>query len=47
MIGPEGDFSKKEIDLTMLKHFIAVSLGETRLRIETAGMIAAALLKSA
>jgi 16S rRNA (uracil1498-N3)-methyltransferase len=46
LIGPEGDFSKKEIDLALQQHFIPVSLGETRLRTETAGMVAAALLKS-
>jgi 16S rRNA (uracil1498-N3)-methyltransferase len=46
LIGPEGDFSKKEIDFALQHHFIPVSLGETRLRTETAGVVAAALLKS-
>jgi 16S rRNA (uracil1498-N3)-methyltransferase len=45
LIGPEGDFSPKEIDLALQKHFIPVSLGETRLRTETAGVVAAALLR--
>lgn len=45
LIGPEGDFSKKEIDLALQQHFIPVSLGETRLRTETAGVVAAALLR--
>jgi 16S rRNA (uracil1498-N3)-methyltransferase len=45
LIGPEGDFSKKEIDLAVLNHFIPVALGETRLRTETAGVVAATLLK--
>jgi 16S rRNA (uracil1498-N3)-methyltransferase len=44
LIGPEGDFSKKEIDLAVQQHFIPVSLGETRLRTETAGVAAAVLL---
>lgn len=40
LIGPEGDFSTKEIELAMLKKYIPVSLGESRLRTETAGVIA-------
>ncbi|MFZ1368888.1 MAG: RsmE family RNA methyltransferase [Ferruginibacter sp.] len=44
LIGPEGDFTPAEIDLAMQHHFIAVSLGNTRLRTETAGVAAAALL---
>ncbi|HEY6505057.1 MAG TPA: RsmE family RNA methyltransferase [Chitinophagaceae bacterium] len=43
-IGPEGDFSPKEIELALQQHFIPVSLGETRLRTETAGVVAATLL---
>ena len=43
-IGPEGDFTKLEIDLAVKNNFIPVSLGETRLRTETAGVVAAALL---
>jgi 16S rRNA (uracil1498-N3)-methyltransferase len=45
LIGPEGDFSEKEIDLALQNHFIPVALGETRLRTETAGVVAATLLK--
>jgi len=45
VIGPEGDFSKEEIELALQNHFIPVSLGETRLRTETAGVVAATLLK--
>jgi 16S rRNA (uracil1498-N3)-methyltransferase len=41
LIGPEGDFSPKEIDLALQKQFKAVSLGTSRLRTETAGIIAA------
>lgn len=43
-IGPEGDFTEKEITLALENKFIPVSLGETRLRTETAGVVAAALL---
>lgn len=43
-IGPEGDFSHAEINLALENHFLAVELGETRLRTETAGVVAAALL---
>jgi len=45
LIGPEGDFSPREIELALQHHFIPVSLGETRLRTETAGIVAATLLK--
>ena len=44
LIGPEGDFTKEEIDLALQSNFIPVSLGETRLRSETAGIAAAILL---
>jgi 16S rRNA (uracil1498-N3)-methyltransferase len=43
-IGPEGDFSKEEIVLALKNNFIPVALGETRLRTETAGIVAATLL---
>ena len=43
-IGPEGDFTPKEIERALQHHFIPVSLGETRLRTETAGVVAAVLL---
>ncbi len=41
LIGPEGDFSPKEIELAYQNQFKAVSLGASRLRTETAGIIAA------
>ncbi|HEY0298796.1 MAG TPA: 16S rRNA (uracil(1498)-N(3))-methyltransferase [Arachidicoccus sp.] len=44
LIGPEGDFTKDEIALALTEGFKPVSLGQTRLRTETAGMVAAALL---
>ena len=40
LIGPEGDFSQKEIDLVLQNQFKAVSLGTSRLRTETAGIVA-------
>ena len=44
LIGPEGDFTESEIALAIAAKYTPVSLGETRLRTETAGMVAAALL---
>jgi 16S rRNA (uracil1498-N3)-methyltransferase len=44
LIGPEGDFTSDEVTLATEQEFTAVSLGETRLRTETAGVVAAALL---
>ncbi len=43
-IGPEGDFSIREIHQAFQHHFIPVTLGRTRLRSETAGIVAATLL---
>jgi len=40
LIGPEGDFSPSEIDLAYEKGFLSVSLGESRLRTETAAIYA-------
>ena len=40
LIGPEGDFSVKEIQLALENNFIPVSLGNTRLRTETAAVVA-------
>jgi len=44
LIGPEGDFSPKEIQAALDHQFIPVSLGNTRLRTETAGLVAAVIL---
>lgn len=41
LIGPEGDFSSEEIKLATQNKFKAVSLGSSRFRTETAGIIAA------
>ncbi|MFD2823698.1 16S rRNA (uracil(1498)-N(3))-methyltransferase [Lacinutrix iliipiscaria] len=40
LIGPEGDFSVKEIQQALQFHFIPVTLGTTRLRTETAAIVA-------
>ena len=40
LIGPEGDFSQNEIELALNAGFHAVSLGNSRLRTETAGVVA-------
>ena len=40
LIGPEGDFSSKEIKQSLDNNFIPVSLGKSRLRTETAGIVA-------
>ncbi len=40
LIGPEGDFSKSEVDLAKEHGFLPVSLGRNRLRTETAGVVA-------
>ncbi|HEX8269676.1 MAG TPA: 16S rRNA (uracil(1498)-N(3))-methyltransferase [Flavobacterium sp.] len=40
LIGPEGDFSQKEIKMALDNEFIPVSLGNTRLRTETAAVVA-------
>lgn len=45
LIGPEGDFTPAEIQQAISTGFTPVALGDTRLRTETAGMVAATLLK--
>jgi 16S rRNA (uracil1498-N3)-methyltransferase len=40
MIGPEGDFSPEEVEMALQNGFQPVSLGESRLRTETAGVVA-------
>ena len=44
LIGPEGDFTKEEIALALQNNFTPVALGNTRLRTETAALVAATLL---
>lgn len=40
LIGPEGDFTEKEIKIALENNYVAVSLGNTRLRTETAAIVA-------
>jgi len=40
LIGPEGDFSVKEIETALQRNFIPLTLGNTRLRTETAAIVA-------
>jgi len=40
LIGPEGDFSKAEVDLAHKNNFQEISLGNSRLRTETAATVA-------
>lgn len=44
LIGPEGDFSKKELELVTEKGYQKISLGPSRLRTETAGVVACHIL---
>jgi 16S rRNA (uracil1498-N3)-methyltransferase len=44
LIGPEGDFSAEEVVSALKNGFVPVTLGENRLRTETAGVVAATLL---
>lgn len=43
LIGPEGDFSPEEIELALKNDYKAIHLGTSRLRTETAGMVATVL----
>lgn len=40
LIGPEGDFTKEELELAKQAGFSEISLGKSRLRTETAGVVA-------
>lgn len=40
LIGPEGDFSKEEVEKAEAMGFRAISLGQSRLRTETAALVA-------
>lgn len=44
LIGPEGDFTAAELDLALSRAFMPVTLGDTRLRTETAGIAGAVLM---
>ncbi len=47
LIGPEGDFTLPEIEMALQHQYQPVSLGNTRLRTETAGIVAVTLLVNA
>ena len=40
LIGPEGDFAPEEIKMTLDSGFVPVTLGDNRLRTETAALVA-------
>ncbi|MCB8964202.1 MAG: 16S rRNA (uracil(1498)-N(3))-methyltransferase [Bacteroidales bacterium] len=40
LIGPEGDFTPNEVDLSITRGYQEISLGSSRLRTETAGLVA-------
>jgi 16S rRNA (uracil1498-N3)-methyltransferase len=40
MIGPEGDFSNEEVESAIMEGYVPVSLGDSRLRTETAALVA-------
>ena len=44
LIGPEGDFSPEEVQASREAGFVPVTLGESRLRTETAGLMAIAAI---
>ncbi|HPW90456.1 MAG TPA: 16S rRNA (uracil(1498)-N(3))-methyltransferase [Paludibacteraceae bacterium] len=44
LVGPEGDFSLEEVQLALQHNFQLVTLGNSRLRTETAGVIACHLV---
>ena len=45
LIGPEGDFTPAEISAAKAAGYQDLSLGNTRLRTETAGVVSAAFLQ--
>lgn len=47
LIGPEGDFSEDEVKQAMEKGFVPISLGKSRLRTETAALVACMTLNQA
>lgn len=46
LIGPEGDFTPDEVSYATNRGCVAVSLGNTRLRTETAGIVAAVIMQN-
>lgn len=46
LVGPEGDFTQEEVDAALKAGYEAISLGESRLRAETAGVIVCAQVQA-
>ena len=46
LIGPEGDFTKEEINLSQNTDYQVVTLGKSRLRTETAGVVACTIINT-
>lgn len=44
LIGPEGDFTNDELEIALANHFEMVTLGNNRLRTETAALVACQIL---
>jgi len=44
LIGPEGDFSPEEVEKALAQGFVPISLGKSRLRTETAALVACCTL---
>jgi 16S rRNA (uracil1498-N3)-methyltransferase len=44
LIGPEGDFAPSEVEAAAAAGFVPISLGDSRLRTETAGIVACTVL---
>jgi 16S rRNA (uracil1498-N3)-methyltransferase len=44
LIGPEGDFSEEEVELALRSGFKAITLGNSRLRTETAAVVATSMV---
>jgi 16S rRNA (uracil1498-N3)-methyltransferase len=47
LVGPEGDFSIEEVRMAVASGYKSVSLGTSRLRTETAGLMAIAMMRLA
>jgi 16S rRNA (uracil1498-N3)-methyltransferase len=45
LVGPEGDFTPSELELSIANGFQPVSLGASRLRTETAGIVGAVMMR--
>ena len=45
LIGPEGDFSIDEVRLAMANGYESISLGQSRLRTETAALAAVMMMQ--